>query len=98
MRAASLAVHLIRVAEAVVDSTGPSSLAGVNAFAACSAHSLALRGEGSLLIWGDGLRGNLGKWMASSVVSFVPLVVKSELDTATLSLGPIRYRISPVLG
>lgn len=76
---------------AVVGTAGTGQLSGVVAIAAGFAHSLAFASDGSLLIWGSGLRGNLGQGGTAQSDSYVPVVVKNEPGSAALSLGPTSY-------
>jgi len=77
--------------DAVVSTAGTAQLGGVSALAAGYGHSLALTSDGSLLIWGQGFRGNLGQGSANENDSYVPLVVKNEAGSASLSLGSMSY-------
>jgi alpha-tubulin suppressor-like RCC1 family protein len=74
---------------AVVGTAGNGQLGSTRAIAAGYAHSLALASDGSLLIWGSGFRGNLGQGGTVGTDAYVPLPVKDEAGTATLSLAPL---------
>ena len=76
---------------AVVGPTGLGQLNGVVALAAGYSHSMAFAGDGSLLIWGSGFRGDLGQGGIVQNNSYVPLTVLNEAGSASLSLGPLSY-------
>lgn len=75
----------------VVSLAGTGQVSGIAAIAAGYQHSLAFANDGSLLIWGNGFRGNLGQGIPTQPNSHVPLAVKNEAGTAALSLGPLTY-------
>ena len=76
---------------AVVGPTGLGQLNGVVALAAGYSHSMAFAGDGSLLIWGSGFRGDLGQGGIVQNNAYVPLTVLNEAGSASLSLGPMSY-------
>ena len=76
---------------AVVGTNGLLQLNGVSSIAAGYGHSVAVKNDGNLLIWGDGFRSNLGQGGTGNAISYVPLSVKNEAGTAVLALSPIGY-------
>ncbi len=76
---------------AVVSTAGTGQLSGISAVAAGDAHSMALTTDGKLLIWGNGLHGNLGQGGTNESIFFVPLLVINETGLTPLSLGPMAY-------
>lgn len=74
---------------AVVSSQGSGQLTGVAAIAAGNYQSLALMPDGTIDIWGGGLRGSLGQGGTSDNDSYVPLLVKNQAGTSPLSLAPL---------
>ena len=79
----------------VVALGGINQLGNIAAIATGYGQSLALAGDGSLLIWGDGIKSNLGQGVTSDTDSFVPLAVKNESGTGALNLGPMTYWPNP---
>jgi len=75
----------------VVAESGVGQLTGMVTIAAGYSHSLALAGDGSLTIWGDGFRGNLGQGGTSDALTYVPIKVKNAAGTGALSLSPLSY-------
>ena len=76
---------------AVVGTNGLLQLNGVSSIAAGYGHSVAVKNDGNLLIWGDGFRSNLGQGGTGNAISYVSLSVKNEAGTAVLALSPIGY-------
>jgi alpha-tubulin suppressor-like RCC1 family protein len=76
---------------AVVTAAGLGQLSDIRAIATGFRHSVALSSDGSVLIWGIGLRGNLGQGGTNETLSYLPLVVKNETGTAPLMLSPLSY-------
>jgi alpha-tubulin suppressor-like RCC1 family protein len=74
---------------AVVREEGTGQLTGIGAISAGHYHSLALAGDGRLLIWGDGSYGTLGQGGTSTTDLTVPTPVKDTAGTGTLSLAPV---------
>jgi hypothetical protein len=75
--------------DAVVSPAGTLQLGNVVSIAAGYSHSLALGDDGRLWIWGSGFRGNLGQGGTASSNTYVPLAVKDEAGTASMSLAPL---------
>lgn len=73
---------------AVLSDAGVGPLSGVVAIAAGYEHSLALGGDGRMLIWGDGWEGKLGQGGTSSADSYIARPVKNEAGVGTLDLSP----------
>lgn len=76
----------------VMATSGIGQLTGIRALAAGFSRSFAVAEDGHLLIWGDGSDGSLGQGNGSSDTSSrVPLNVKDESGTGTLSIAPLSY-------
>lgn len=73
----------------VVSPQGTGQLSGAVAITAGNMHSSALMADGSLFIWGDGFRGNLGQGGASGDDSYVPILVKNAAGNGPLSFVPL---------
>ena len=73
----------------VVNESSLGSLTGIVSISAGYQFSSALKSDGSLLIWGNGFRGNLGQGGTSAVSSAVPTPVKNAAGSASLSLAPL---------
>jgi alpha-tubulin suppressor-like RCC1 family protein len=71
---------------AVVAQSGTAQLTGVISIAAGYSQSLALKSDGTVLIWGSGFRGNLGQGPASTADLYVPTPVKDATGTSALKL------------
>ena len=74
---------------AVVDVSGTLSLGAVVALSAGYDGSVALRSDGSVLVWGNGARGALGQGATDNPHAPVPLAAKSESGGAALLLTPM---------
>jgi hypothetical protein len=77
-----------------VDATG--QLSGIVSIAAAYQHGLALRSDGTVLVWGDGFGGNLGQGNDTWTERGVPTPVKfgaGNLVLAPLSAYPNLLRI-----
>lgn len=72
----------------VVSESGTGQLSGAISIGAGYNHSMVLRSDGSIMIWGDGYSGNLGQGGTSSVDLTVPTVVKETADS-NLVLSPL---------
>lgn len=69
------------------DSTG--KLDGIVAIGSGYNHSLALSKSGTVYIWGDGFRGNLGQGGTSTSDLWVPTPVKNTSGAGELNLAPL---------
>ena len=76
---------------AAVDVSGTLSLESVAALSAGYDGSVALRRDGSVLVWGNGAHGALGQGSTVNTTSPVPLAAKSESGSAALLLTPMSY-------
>jgi alpha-tubulin suppressor-like RCC1 family protein len=77
---------------AVVSLAGIGQLSDVGTVAAGYDHSMALTNDGDLLIWGrNSPYSTLGQGGDAIYVSYVPLNVKDEAGTASLTLGPMSH-------
>jgi alpha-tubulin suppressor-like RCC1 family protein len=75
----------------VLATSGVGELSGIRALAAGFNQSIAVRSDGGLLIWGQGYAGGLGQGGTSTTDSYIPLTIKDESGTGTLSIGPLSY-------
>jgi alpha-tubulin suppressor-like RCC1 family protein len=73
----------------VVDESSTSTLTAAASIAAGYQHSLALKADGTLLMWGAGFRGNLAQGAASSADLAVPTPARDASGAAALSAAPL---------
>ncbi|HJV70301.1 hypothetical protein [Ideonella sp.] len=73
----------------VVSENGTGQLSNMVGLASGFGHSLALTSDGNVLVWGSGLRGNLGQGESTFADSFIPIAVKGPDGSGELSLAPL---------
>ncbi|MBA5604738.1 DUF4214 domain-containing protein [Duganella sp. FT3S] len=71
----------------VVNTDSVGALDSIVAVGAGYNHSLALRNDGTVLIWGDGFNNNLGQGGSGNTDSAVPLTVKNAAGNGPLQLS-----------
>jgi hypothetical protein len=78
----------------------PSGLSGVTAIAAGHFHSLALKGDGTVVAWGCGAGGDLGQCSVPSGLSRVTAIAASIAQSLALvePMTPAPCRVPKVVG